>query len=966
MWSTKEGFTGGAVYTIAQSSDGYLWLGTERGLVRFDGSQFTLVRAPLTGQRPLGAVRGLIDDAYGNLWIRLDGPRLVKYRDGVFEDAVAGYQLFDTVFTAMSRDNAGGLLLWGYQERLLRFRGHRFEPVFPQDNADDMIISLLESSSGALWLGARDLGLYGIDHDRSNHVRTEAKLRSVNALAPSEHGGVWIGSETGLRLWEHDELVQLVLPPRLRNAQIFALVRDHNHNLWVGTDFGMYRIDPERRIVTGFYRSPDDSRISSIYEDHQGILWFAGSHGVECLRDGMFTSITSHETALKDFGGPLFADQSGRLWFAPVSGGLFCLEAGTVRRVTVPGLDNDLIYSIDGGGDELWLGRQRGGLTQLTRRGNKWLTRTFTQKDGLAQNSVYTVTRARDGTVWAGTVSGGVSVLRHGEFKTYTVNNGLESNAIFSSLEAADHKMWFASPSGLLCFDGLRWTTHRASDTGSTLNLRTVFEDSSHVLWLGTSHGLAIFQDGHVQALRDLPPLLNEEILSIGEDAQGFLWVTTAQHVLEIDRSRLMAGILTDEDLSSYGSEDGLTETEGARRDRSLVSDSSGRIWISLLHSFAVADANAAEAYRKPVEVRIESIAIEGLTSRPGKKISLPSDTRSITFQYAGTSLVTPGATRFRYRLDGLDQTWSAGAASRQVVYTHLSPASYTFRIMAANAFGVWNGPEADIAFTVQPAFWQTWYFRVLSMLMIAVFASALYRLRLMQVTGRLNRRFQDRLAERTRIAQDLHDTLLQGVISASMQLDVAQDYLPGDSLAKPMLARVLELMRQVTDEGREALRGLRTTHQSLSMEMMFRGMVSEVRTSSTSRNLVHVQGRPRLLRIAVMDEVYRIGREAYINAVAHAGAKRIEITLLYELRAFRLVVSDDGCGISAGMPAHGPEGHRGLAGMREGAAAVGSDLTIHTRTPGGTDVRLRVPAAIAYADASSRRITWPWRLRKG
>jgi hypothetical protein len=398
----------------------------------------------------------------------------------------------------------------------------------------------------------------------------------------------------------------------------------------------------------------------------------------------------------------------------------------------VPGLDSDLIYSIDGGGDELWLGRQRGGLTQLTCRGNKWLTRTFTQKDELAQNSVYTVTRARDGTVWAGTVSGGVSVLRHGEFKTYTVNNGLESNAIFSSFEAADHKMWFASPRGLLCFDGLRWTTHHASDTGSALNVRTVFEDSSHVLWLGTSHGLAIFQDGHVQALRDLPPLLNEEILSIGEDAQGFLWVTTAQHVLEIDRSRLMSGILTDEDLSSYGPEDGLTETEGARRYRSLVSDSSGRIWISLLHSLAVADANAAEAYRKPIEVRIESITTEGLTSRPGKKISLPSDTRSITFQYAGTSLVMPGAIRFRYRLDGLDQTWSAGAASRQVVYTHLSPASYTFRIMAANASGVWNGPEADIAFTVEPAFWQTWYFRVLSMLMIAVFASALYRLRLM------------------------------------------------------------------------------------------------------------------------------------------------------------------------------------------------------------------------------------------
>jgi ligand-binding sensor domain-containing protein/signal transduction histidine kinase len=965
VWGIDKGYIGGTVYAIAQSADGYIWLATERGLVRFDGFEFTLIEPQLLGRRPIGAVRGLIEDADGSLWIRLNGPRLLRYRQGVFEDAVSKFDLSDVAFTAMSRDYVGNLLIWGPQKKALRFRNDMFRQLFPGDRCEGIVISLLETEGGALWLGTRDAGLYRFENKEMTQIVSEGSLRSVNALAPSEHGGIWIGSEAGLHLWEHGAEIRLKLPARLQKAQVFALVRDHNHNLWVGTDVGLYRIDPERRVVTGVYRSADDTGISSIYEDSEGDIWFAGSHSIERLRDGMFTSISSRETGLKEIGGSLFVDKSGRTWFGPASGGLFCLENGTVKRVAVPGLNNDVIYSIDGSGDELWLGRQQGGLTELERRGKAWMSRTFTQRDGLAQNSVYTVTRTRDGSVWAGTISGGVSILRHGNFKTYTVNNGLSSNAIFSSMEAADKKMWFASPSGLVCFDGEHWMTYSAANTEQVLNVKTVFQDSSNVLWVGTSRGLARFDHNQIELLRNAPRVLSAEVLGIGQDTQGSLWVVTDQHVLQIDRTKLLSGTLENDDVLSYGADDGLTETEAVRRDRSLVSDSSGRIWLSLPHSLAVADMTETEGYHQPVRVRVDSLSPEGVSPEPGRDLNLPSGTRSIAFRYAGTDMSTPQRTRFRYRLDGLDQTWTDDRSLRQVVYTHLSPGAYTFRIMASNALGIWNGPESDVTFNVRPAFWQTWYFGVLAVLMAWGLVMMLYRIRLIQVTGKLNRRFQDRLAERARIAQDLHDTLLQGVISVLMQLDVAQDHLPEDSPARPALARVLQSMRQVTEEGRDALRGLRTIDSSVSLETAFQRITNELLVSEATKTLVYDQGHPRTLKKAVFDEVYRIGREAYINAVAHAGATRIEITVEYGLRGLRLLINDNGCGIDARILKNGREGHWGLTGMRERAEAIGSILTINTHTPGGTSVELRVPAAIAYSLASSRRIRWPWRSRR-
>jgi signal transduction histidine kinase len=265
------------------------------------------------------------------------------------------------------------------------------------------------------------------------------------------------------------------------------------------------------------------------------------------------------------------------------------------------------------------------------------------------------------------------------------------------------------------------------------------------------------------------------------------------------------------------------------------------------------------------------------------------------------------------------------------------------------------------VAFSIEPAFWQTWTFRGICLVVLSLTIVGIYRLRIYQLTHRLNVRFQDRLAERTRIAQELHDTLLQGVLSASLQLDLAEDQLAADSPAKPLVGRVLELMRRVTEEGRNALHGLRKPEgDRTSLEMAFSRMRQEFALDNKISYRVLVSGPVRPIRAAIRDEVYRIGREAIVNTFLHAQAENIEVEIEYASRHFRMLVRDDGRGIDPEVAQMGREGHWGLTGMRSRSEGIGATLKLRSRSGAGTEVELIVPDKIAFEnEASTQR--WRW-----
>jgi signal transduction histidine kinase len=287
----------------------------------------------------------------------------------------------------------------------------------------------------------------------------------------------------------------------------------------------------------------------------------------------------------------------------------------------------------------------------------------------------------------------------------------------------------------------------------------------------------------------------------------------------------------------------------------------------------------------------------------------------------------------------------------------NLRPGAYRFRVIASNSEGIWNSAEAAIGMEVTPAFWQTWSFRALVIVACALAVLAIYRLRLRRLTRELNIGFEERLAERTRIAQELQDTLLQGLLAASMQLHVTLDRLPADSTARPQLTRVTTMLQQVVTESRNALQGLRSSISRCDdLEKALARVRDELAVVESTEFRIIVDG-PRLpLNPLLRDEVYRIGREALTNAFRHSGAATVEVEISYYPRDLRLAVRDTGCGIDEEILRLGQDGHWGLIGMRECAEKIGARLRVWSRATAGTELELTVPGHIAYSTPRSAR----------
>jgi signal transduction histidine kinase len=332
-------------------------------------------------------------------------------------------------------------------------------------------------------------------------------------------------------------------------------------------------------------------------------------------------------------------------------------------------------------------------------------------------------------------------------------------------------------------------------------------------------------------------------------------------------------------------------------------------------------------------------------------------------------SLSAPDGIHFRYRLDGFDERWSEPVTGREAVYTNLAPGTYRFRVSASNREGLWQGSEAAVGLVIEPTLWQSAWARVTAGLAGAILLAAVFRLRVRRVTRQIAVRFADRLDERTRIAQELHDTLLQGFLGASMQLHLAVDQVPHESSARRSLDHALALVSRVIDEGRNAVRGLRSAGDDLDLEQAFCRVRHDLEIGDEVDFRVIGEGKPRPLHPMIRDDVYRIGREALVNAVRHSAARRIEVAIECAPHHLRLLVRDDGRGIDPEVLRAGRAGHWGLPGMRERAERVGGRLRLWSRPGAGTEVELSIPGHVAFKDSRGRprtRLGWLEKWKRG
>ena len=954
-WGPDQGFPGGAIYAINRSNDGFLWIGTDRGLVRFDGFTFDLIQQPIPSLPPIGRVRGLVMDAQGVLWILLDGAHLISYRDGNFENAAENLKISDITFGAMSLDRAGNVLFSGIGNATFRSQNGKLETLAKANAVPAVITSMTQSRDGRILMGSQDGFLFALT---DGHVSQIAQLRDtkIDALLPASNGGLWVGTDRGIRLLTPDGNLVDILPGWTHREQILTMVMDNNGCTWAGTQEGLLRITLGGEVT--FRRSVDGSEVNAIFEDPEGDLWFGGPGGLERLQDGVFTTYSAAEGFPVTATGPIFVDGTGAVWFASISGGLYWYKDGRLRQVLQDGLDRDVIYSIDGSDGEIWVGRQLGGLTRILSKGDTLVTRTYTDKDGLAGNSVYAVHRSPNGTVWAGTVSGGVSVLRRSGFETYSMANGLGSNAVNSITETRDGTIWMATPSGLEEFRGGNWVNWTMTNGLPSANVSLCFADSQGGVWIATDAGLSYLSGGHVSAVQNLPSQMREQILGITEDQQGFLWFSTSDHVLRVNRDALINGSLHGADVQNYGMSDGLSGIEAVRRERSLMSDSSGKVWISLSHGIAVGDPRLTYRDSLPIHVRIDSVSANGKSIDLNESRNVPAGPGNMTFDYESDSLFAPDRVRFRYRLKGVDPDWSDAVESRQVSYHNLSPGKYSFQVIASREGRMWNSPETMESFSIDPAFWQAWWFRTAVALAAVLTVLLVFRVRSVRLSQQLHARFQERLSERTRIAQELHDTLLQSFQGLMLRFQSIDNMLPARPVeAKRALEEALDRADDALNESRSAIQNIRSSPSqasSLAQELnhLMSGMAEEYFPDGTGKPnyLVLVEGTPKRLNRRVNAEIIGIARESLRNSFQHAKASRVEAEVTFGESHFRIRFRDDGVGIDPDVLKHGSRlGHWGMIGLKERAAQVGATLDVWSKPGAGTELDLSVPAQIAY-----------------
>jgi signal transduction histidine kinase len=458
-----------------------------------------------------------------------------------------------------------------------------------------------------------------------------------------------------------------------------------------------------------------------------------------------------------------------------------------------------------------------------------------------------------------------------------------------------------------------------------------------------------------------LPPSLHEVIAGVAADRTGTLWIATSAHVVQVNRNRLLEGTLGSGDVRVYGLADGLRGSEGVKRCRSVVADALGRIWFSLNRGISVVDPAHMPSFPF-VLPHLEAVSADGVSVDLSGPVRISSAQRRITFDFAALNLSNREPVKYRYMLAGFDEGWSEPVTTREAIYTNLSPGSYRFRLSAGNGDDLQNHAEVTLPIAIEPQFWQTWWFLLVCVLSFLLLVLVAFRIRMHQVNKQFSIRLEERVEERTRIARELHDTLLQSFHGSMFRMQAARDLLPRHpEEAGEALDGTIARTEQAIDEGRNAIQGLRSEAATASdITQLLRAMGQELAASQQGRHdpatfRLTVEGERQALSPLLQDEVYRIAREVIANAFQHASARQIEAEIRYDSRAFRLRIRDDGAGIDPRVLKQGKRaGHWGLPGIRERAEQIGARLDFWSEAEIGTEVQLAIPASLAYFKSDS------------
>jgi signal transduction histidine kinase len=1005
VWKSRDGFPSGIIYSIAQAADGYLWLGTEFGLVRFDGVRGVPWQPPADQHLPSSAIESLLAARDGTLWIGT-WKGLASWKDGKLTQYP---ELAGLLIMSLLEDRDGAVWAGGFAYsppgKLCWIR----DGTVHCDGEDGILgqgpVGLYADRKGNLWAGVLNglwrwkpgppkfyplaggpAGIQGFAEDADGALlialsgkvaklvggRPEstypyprvARESPARILLRDRDGALWIGTGSGGLVHAHQGTTDaFAKPDGLSSNNVTALFEDREGNIWVATDTGLDRFR-DFAVVTfsgkqGFADVAGD--VGAVMRARDGSVWLAAPDGLRRWKNGQITiyhdpnakvaasqtgvAANVREVALNGLIGyqyaSLFQDDRGRIWVA-ADRGVGYMENDRFNPIAA--LPGGIVYSMAGDSKgNLWISNLNQGLLHF--RGDRLVEQIPWAGLGHKDHASVLAADPSRGGLWLGFYDGGVVYLSNGQLRA----------------------------------------TYTASDRLGQGHINSLRLDPDGTLWVATEGGLSRLKNGRITTLTSKNGLPCDSVHWSIEDDAGSAWLYMTCGLVRIAGSELDAWD-TDPNAKArptlFSSSDGVSnKAEAPSLSPNVAKSADGRLWFTTYQGVSVVDPRHLPFNKLPSPVHIEQITADrktyydsasAMTVDANRRVRLPALSRDLQIDYTALSLVAPEKVLFRYKLEGFDKDWRDAGNRRQALYTDLPPRNYRFRVMACNNSGVWNETGAFLDFSVAPAYYQTIWFRSLCAAAFLALLWGLYQLRLRQLAREFNAGLEARVNERTRIARELHDSLLQGFQGLMFRLQAVRDMLPETNEAAQALDIALERGDKAIAEGRDTVSDLREPIMgdsdiaqaltALGKELALQGgngLVPCVR--------VLLEGKQRELNPMLRDEIYRIAREALRNAFLHARAQKIEAEITYSDSEFLLHVRDDGGGIDPEVANQGARaGHWGLPGMRERAKSFGGNLEVWSEHGAGTEIELSVPGAIAYGRSEPRRRFWLWRKKIG
>lgn len=937
-WTTENGLPQNTVQAIVQTPDGYLWIGTQEGLVRFDGLNFAVFDKENTPAFKSNDIRFLRPDKQGRLWISTSYG-LVCRHNGQFTSYTINEGLPDNSVGPVVEDVNGHIWI-GAAAGLARFADGKFK-TFTVDNglARNVIQFLTARADGTLLVGT-SAGIQSLSGDRFSTFPIPADIlpANINAIAEAQNGQLWLATLDGLFSLNGATATPIALP----NNRVNALCVDREGTLWIGTAAGVARLRNGKAEAFTAANGLTSNLVLSIFEDREGSIWIGTeAGGLNLLKSKKFNTFTAREGLPNDLVKAIYQDSQGGIWIGSNGGGLTLFKNGKFTTwTTKDGLSSDVVLSLasDPHGT-LWIGTPD-GLNRF--RDGKF--QTFTLADGLSNDLVRSVFVDRSGVLWVGTRDG-LNSFRNDEFTIYTTADGLANNFIGAIYEDSKGNLWVGTLGGLSKLKDGKFQTFTTSEGLSSNTVISLYEDAAGDLWIGTNGGgLNRLRGDKFVSFTNRNALAADVIYRILEDKQQNLWFSSNKGIFRVNKNeleRVANGESTSVSPVYYGPADGtLTRECSGGGHPAGWKTSDGRMWFATIKGLAVIDPENIPLNTAPPPIAVEQISVDNQAFGADQKLTLSPGTSRLDFYYTALSFIAPENVRFKYKLEGFDDNWIDAGAKRVASYTNLRPGNYKFRVIAANNDGLWNESGAAVEFYLQPRFYQTYWFYLLCVLLLGLAAWQLYRLRM----KRMALEFRAVLAERNRIAREIHDNLAQDILGISVQLELVARMMPAAAeLAKGHLDRARMLVRNSMTEARRYVWDLRSEElRKKDLPAALSDTTKRLTADTGVEAVVDITGTLQPLPVLVETNLLRIGQEAVNNAIKHARATRIDVALNFATRNVRLSVSDNGRGFDPRQQI--ADGHFGLLGMRERAEQIGGTLTIQSANERGTQIAIDVP----------------------